>query len=155
MKKKVILMIILLFVVIVFSGCGEGRNKIDLDDYHQCGEHWSITCDESEYNLSYISCNDSTLLIDIEIVDNSVNVDKIYVFSKGYKIIYNDEFCYESVVSMPMLIPVGLYELPVEGNYISFKIITDKQDFNGYVQVTLEKLPTYGGPKQAMRFKVY
>lgn len=155
MKRKYILLTILLAVLFIFSGCKFGGEKIDLDYYHQQGESWCISNDQSEYNIYYITRHDNTMQIDIDIFENPVNGNNIYVYSKGYQIIYNGELCYESVVSMPIFIPVGLYELPFEGNKVSFKIITEKEDFKGYIQVALENLPTSGGVKQALRFKVF
>ena len=151
MRKKYFLLTALLIVLFGFSGC----KKTDLSDYHQTGESWSISCDKSEYNISYVSRNGNTMLVDIEVIANPVNVKNIYVYSKGYQVIYNGEFCYETVVSMPMFIPVGLYDLPIEENKVSFKIITEKEEFNGYVKITLENMPSYNGPSQAIRFYVY
>lgn len=154
MKKNYILLTILLSVLFMLSGCNVGVEKIVLSEYHQCGETWSIFGDQSEYNVSFDSRNDNTMEIDITIVKTSVNYDKIYVYSKGYQVIYNGEFCYESIFSMPMLIPVGVYELPVEDNKVSFEIVTEKENFKGYIKITLEGLSTYGGAKQVFRFDV-
>lgn len=155
MRKRYLFFCVLIIVLFVFGGCRIGSKKTDLSEYHQSGESWSISYNESEYNISYVSRNGNTMLIDLEIIANPVNSDKIYVYSKGYQVIYNGEFCYESVFVMPMFIPVGYYELPIVENRVSFEIITEKEDFNGYVKITLENLPSYNGPVQAIRFNVY
>ncbi len=155
MKRISILLSILSATLIILSGCIFGGEKIDLNEYYQQGETWCISCDDSAFKVSYGSRNDNSVQIDIDVLKNLVNVNNIYVYSKGYRIIYNNKFCCESVISMPMFIPVGVYELPIEDNKVSFTIITEKEDFKGYIKVSIEETPTLDGVVQGIRFNVY
>ena len=153
MKKNYILLTVLFAVLIFFSGCKSGGEKTDLSDYHQCGESWSVFSGETEYDVSFVSRNDNKMRIDIEVIKSPVNIEKICVYSKGYQVIYNDELRDELLFTGIMFIPVGYYELPIEENRVSFTLLTEKEDFNGYVNVTVESFLSYNN--SAVRFKVY